>query len=162
MSKGGKAPAPPDYEAAARAQGQANLEAIRTGAALNRVNQTTPYGSVTYRQVGGTGTPTAPSSTSTFGQNGSGSNFLGAPLSGRAGQMYADILARGNLQPQTQAQNSDQWEQITELSPDQQAILDAQERNQIDMGGIANTRLNQFGNQGPLDFSGQPSRVTGV
>jgi hypothetical protein len=47
-SKGGKQPKAPDYVGVAREQGNQNLQAIRTGAALNRVNQTNPYGSTTY------------------------------------------------------------------------------------------------------------------
>lgn len=47
---GGRPPAAPDYVGAAREQGAQNLEAIRAGAALNRVNQTNPYGSTTYSQ----------------------------------------------------------------------------------------------------------------
>lgn len=155
MSKGSKAPAAPDYTAAAKAQGEANLEAIRAGAALNRVNQTTPYGKVTYRQVpSASGTGATPSAAQPSGQM---IDFMGM-------QIPSEWFNQGgSTQPiGTSNANSDQWEQITELSPDQQAILDAQERNQIDMGGIANQRLNQFGNQGPLDFSGQPSRITGV
>lgn len=49
MSSGGSAPAP-DYEAAAIAQGNANLQAARLGAELNRVDQIGPTGSVTYSQ----------------------------------------------------------------------------------------------------------------
>lgn len=109
MSKGSKAPAPPDYIGAANAQGTANLEALRAGAALNRVNTVGPTGSTTYKNLGG-----------------------------------------------------DQWQQTTALSPEQQKILDAQQGNQIDMGAIANQRLGQFGSQGPLDVSGQPSRISGV
>jgi hypothetical protein len=47
-SKGGKQPKAPDYVGVAREQGNQNLNAIRAGAALNRVNQTNPYGSTTY------------------------------------------------------------------------------------------------------------------
>lgn len=108
MSKG-KTPAAPDYVAVARAQGDENLKAIRAGAALNRVNQSNPYGSTTYRDLG-----------------------------------------------------NDQWEQTTSLSPDQQAILDAQERNQIDLGQIAGQRLGQVGSQGAFSLEGLPSRVTNV
>jgi hypothetical protein len=48
LGKGGKQPKAPDYVGVAREQGDQNLQAIRTGAALNRVNQTNPYGSTTY------------------------------------------------------------------------------------------------------------------
>jgi hypothetical protein len=50
VSSGGKAPPAADYTGAAVAQGQANLEAARLGATLNRVNQQGPGGSVTYSQ----------------------------------------------------------------------------------------------------------------
>jgi hypothetical protein len=107
MSDKGKSPDPPDYIGAAREQGKQNLEAIRAGAALNRVNQINPYGSTSYRHLGG-----------------------------------------------------DRWEQTTSLSPDQQAILDQQERNQIDLGRIAGGRLSQVEGQGALDLSGLPGQVT--
>jgi hypothetical protein len=45
---GGSAPPPPDYAGAARATAQGDLEAARTAAAANRVNQITPYGKLTY------------------------------------------------------------------------------------------------------------------
>lgn len=109
FKSGGKPPASPDYIGAAKEQGTQNLQAIRAGAALNRVNQANPYGSTTYKNLGG-----------------------------------------------------DQWEQTTDLSPDQQKILDQQEGNQIDLGRIAGGRLNQVENQGALDLSGLPARATAV
>jgi len=45
---GGSAPPPPDYAGAARATSQGNLDAARTAAAANRVNQVTPYGNLNY------------------------------------------------------------------------------------------------------------------
>lgn len=44
--------ATPDYTGAAQATAQGNLEAARAAAAANRVNQVTPYGSLTYTQSG--------------------------------------------------------------------------------------------------------------
>ena len=52
MGKKVKSPPPPDYQAAAQAQGEANLEAARLSAALNRVDQHGPEGSVTYQDLG--------------------------------------------------------------------------------------------------------------
>ncbi len=43
-------PPAPDYAAAATAQGQANLDAVRAQTAANRVNQYTPNGSLVYSQ----------------------------------------------------------------------------------------------------------------
>jgi hypothetical protein len=48
--KGGGAPPPPDYRAAARETAEGDLNAARANAAANRVNQVTPYGSLTYSQ----------------------------------------------------------------------------------------------------------------
>jgi hypothetical protein len=46
------APAAPNYAAAAQATSEGNLEAARAATAANRVNQVTPYGSLTYSQSG--------------------------------------------------------------------------------------------------------------
>jgi hypothetical protein len=47
---GGSAPPPPDYAAAARETAAGDIEAARLATAANRVNQVTPYGSLTYSQ----------------------------------------------------------------------------------------------------------------
>jgi hypothetical protein len=51
---GGSAPAPaaPDYTAAAKATAQGNLEAARAALAGSLIGQETPYGSLSYREVG--------------------------------------------------------------------------------------------------------------
>ena len=46
------APPPPDYAAAARETAQGNLDMARAALAANRVNQITPYGTLTYKQSG--------------------------------------------------------------------------------------------------------------
>jgi hypothetical protein len=48
MSGGGSPPPAPDYIGAAKTQGQSNLDALRLGAVLNRVNEKNPTGSTTY------------------------------------------------------------------------------------------------------------------
>ena len=48
------APAAPDPYAVATAQGTANIDAARITTALNRANQITPYGNLTWSR-GGTG-----------------------------------------------------------------------------------------------------------
>jgi hypothetical protein len=47
-----RAPAPPDYAAAARETAAGNLAAAQTATAANRVNQVTPYGNLTYAETG--------------------------------------------------------------------------------------------------------------
>lgn len=45
-----KAPPPPDYAAAAKAQGEANVNSSLATNYMNQVNQTGPYGSITYNR----------------------------------------------------------------------------------------------------------------
>jgi hypothetical protein len=47
------APPPPDPVVTARAQTESNLETARANARFNRVNQITPYGNLTYNDLGG-------------------------------------------------------------------------------------------------------------
>lgn len=54
-SKKPDTPDAPDYTGAAQQTAQGNLESARAAAAANRVNQYTPYGSLTYSQVPGGG-----------------------------------------------------------------------------------------------------------
>lgn len=101
------APAAPDPNAVAQAQGAANREAAIASQELNMVSQFTPYGKVQYGQTGTSGN--------------------GNPLYGA----------------------------FTELSPNQQAILDRDEAAQIKFGDIANNQLEAVGEKlsTPLDFS---------
>jgi hypothetical protein len=66
------APAAPDYRGAAQETAQGNLDAARTAAAANRVNQVTPYGNLDYSISGtdpyGNPTWTATTSLSDVGQ----------------------------------------------------------------------------------------------
>ena len=66
------APAAPDYQGAATATAQGNLDAARAASAANRVNQVTPYGNLDYSQNGvdqyGNPTWTATTSLSDVGQ----------------------------------------------------------------------------------------------
>jgi len=54
MSKG-STPPPPDYEAAAKATAEGNLEAAQYATQANRVDQYTPWGSSTWSSTGGPG-----------------------------------------------------------------------------------------------------------
>jgi hypothetical protein len=47
-----RAPAAPDYSGAARETAAGNVDAARVATAANRINQVTPYGSLTYSQSG--------------------------------------------------------------------------------------------------------------
>lgn len=152
MASGGSAPAPADYTGAARAQGQANLDSARLGAQLNRVNQYGPTGSVTYRQVGG-----SPSSSNSAGS--SPYNTIDIPG-------YGPINLGNYGGAGSPGTGSDQWEQVTALSPEQQAIFNAQQGNQLGLSQLAGMRAGQARNQASLetynpgDFGAQRDQVT--
>jgi hypothetical protein len=94
---GGSAPPPPDYAGAAQATAQGNLDAARTAAAANRVNQVTPYGKLIY-----------------------------------------------NVNPESQYDpwGNPTWTATTSLSPEQQQLLDIQNKTSIDLGNLQNKGLS--------------------
>lgn len=53
----GKPPPAPNYAKAAEVQGEQNIEAAKINAAMNRLNETTPYGNVTYKATPNAQTP---------------------------------------------------------------------------------------------------------
>jgi len=53
----GKPPPAPNYAKAAEVQGEQNIEAAKLNAAMNRLNETTPYGNVTYQTTPNAQTP---------------------------------------------------------------------------------------------------------
>ena len=90
-------PAPPDPIATANAQGAANLEAARVTTALNRANQVTPWGNLTWSRGGG-------------GWNEQGYN--------QALQLYNDQLV--NYNKALSNSNSSQWDRGSVAEPDGQ------------------------------------------
>jgi hypothetical protein len=183
------APAAPDYRGAAVETAAGNLEAARAAAAANRVNQFTPYGSLVYSQQGtfdprayeqayqsyqkalsqGGGLPEGYSLTDpnpmqprlavmpktgfqfAYGPNG---EQIEVPLS--ASQLKApraeDFL--------TAPANPDQgWTARQILSPEQQQLLDIQNRLSQRTGGLAETGIGYLENTlaKPFDTSKLPS-----
>jgi hypothetical protein len=106
-----KAPAAPDYAAAARETASGNLAAAQAAAAANRVNQVTPYGNLNYTQTkDAEGNPvwTATTSLSDVGQRllntqNDTSLGLGSAINAQLGQVQ-NTMGRGfnpNLNPIT-------------------------------------------------------------
>jgi hypothetical protein len=183
------APAAPDYRGAAVETAAGNLEAARAAAAANRVNQFTPYGSLVYSQQGtfdprayeqayqsyqkalsqGGGLPegysltdTAPMQPRLAVQPKEGFQFAYSPTGERievplsASQLKApraeDFL--------TAPANPDQgWTARQILSPEQQQLLDIQNRLSQRTGGLAETGIGYLENTlaKPFDTSKLPS-----
>ena len=105
------APPAPDYSGAARETAAGNVEAARVATAANRVNQVTPYGTLTYTQ--------------------SGQDPYGNPM----------------------------WTATQALSPEQQQLLDVQNRLSQRTGGLAERGIGYLESTlaKPFDVSGLPS-----
>jgi hypothetical protein len=105
------APAAPDYSGAARETAAGNVEAARVATAANRVNQVTPYGTLTYTQTG--------------------QDPYGNPM----------------------------WTATQALSPEQQQLLDVQNRLSQRTGGLAEKGVGYLENTlaSPFDVSKLPS-----
>ena len=143
----GSAPAVPDYTALANQQSKNNLELLRAQTEANRVNQVTPYGNLTYshnpnrtfdqsgydkamqdyeRQMdaytkGGASGPTEMvwDGLASYARP---TSSLGSPVMPTRDSFYSGAQDGG-------------WTATTTLSPDQQAILDAQEKlSQTNLG----------------------------
>lgn len=157
-------PPPPDYAGAATATAAGNIEAARAATAANRVNQFTPYGSLTYNQAPGMGpdggwsaTQTlSPAQQSILDQN----NQLNQGLMGTAnrGLSYAnDVLSKPGVDTSQLPQvginpgQSYQDAMMSRLSPQidrENSQSDAQLANQGIMQGseaykTAKTQLGQ-------------------
>lgn len=108
MKSGGSPPAAPDPQQSAQAQTGSNIATAVANARLNRVNQQTPWGSISYTQ---------------------------GPADANGVPTYSSQI---------------------QLSPQQQALLDAQQRQQLQRQQLASQFLGNVSTK-PLDLSGLPS-----
>lgn len=178
-------PAAPDPVATANAQTASNEQTARLNAQLNRVNQYTPWGSLTY---------TRNTSPDTFNQAGydaamrnwqtqhdaymnyqnstqGGTNANWNPFgasdggySGTSSPYAADPGAAPTRDQFTTGGNSDTWNSTITLSPEQQALLDSSNRISQSMASLGESQLGAVTNslRNPLNFNSAPSQVTNV
>lgn len=143
----GSAPPPPDYTGAANATAAGNLDAARAGAAANRVNQYTPFGSLTFSQ-----TPTKTLDAKAYEEA-----FQAWNTNGRTG---AEPSAADYMSFNPDAG----WSATQTLSPDQQKLLDADTRTKLGLSNLADTGLSYVKDtlSKPFDMSGVPQVKTSV
>ncbi len=162
MGKSSGSPPPaPDPTATANAQAAANAETARVQANLNRVNQYTPTGSLTYSNSGMDLEAEARARTDRMqAEYGAGTYRPGA----NDGQfVYGDEYnaALGDLRSKNP--NGERWSSTTTLSPDQQRLLDLSEQAQIGYGEAVTSQLGKV--QGilsePINFDGLPKLTDG-
>lgn len=134
------APPAPDYSGAATATAAGNLEAAKYATEANRVNQTTPWGSVTWNK-----TTTQP----TFDQAGYDSALqawqrnqsqLGDYGSSSGHYVSAPMPTRDQF---TSGGGVDKWTQTTTLTPELQSALDSQLKIQQNQSNLAQTMQGQ-------------------
>ena len=173
MGKETSAPAPPNYTAAAQAQGVANVETARAQGRMNNPNVFTPYGNQTVTWGGGS--PQFNQSaydqamqqynTALAGYNQGGSNPLGWHSPDATGAMPTGTQSGPAPVMPTREQFttegiSDQPNITQTLSPANQALLDAQNRIGQNLAGVAESGLGRVA-QG-MGESFDTSRLPGL
>mgnify|MGYP001591938564 CR=1 FL=1 len=163
-------PAAPDPRAVAGAQSEFNERAARTTAALNRYDTKTPYGSQTWKNVGGT-TPDydafnqALTAYNAQPAAGGGGSYQYNPDVGAEQWMPQQNMNRGAAPTLDQFQKpGDQWETSINLSPEGQQLFDSQNRiatNLMRTAGDQLGRVERTINE-PMNLYGLPDRVSGV
>lgn len=175
------APKTPDYKSAAEATAQGNLEATRAATQANRINQYTPYGSLTYTQK-----PTndydyeaynkalSEYNTALSNYNGGGTSSGGIGWDGRpdsilgAGQSQQGSTSAPiapNLESYKRVNPDAGWEQTMTLTPEAQKALDQQLALNTKYGETANIgfdKARELFENPELDTSVLPERAINV
>lgn len=155
MGKGSsKAPPAPDPYVSANAQAQANIKAAEAQAALNRINEVTPWGTVTYTR---TPLEAAAGTAGTTGAGGTAANTSAALLA----RLLGSSGGAGNL---SGYMPDEQWTRTIELNPEDQKILDQQRQLSQALNLFANQQVGRVQDvlSRPFTFQGLPDQVTGV
>ena len=156
--KGGGAPPPPDYAAAAQQTAAGNVEAARIATRANRINQVTPYGALTYTQ---NQTPTFNADAyraSLDAYNQARQSYH--PQTDEYGNVlnpmptapnYADFMSRPDP--------DSGWTATQTLSPEQQQLLDYQNKTSLGLGQLSQKGLGYVSEMldNPFDVSALPS-----
>lgn len=165
---GGKAPAAPDPAATAAAQTATNKETAYWNAVLNNVNQVTPYGNLTYTQnapAGATSTPVtydndaynkameawnqAPAQTQGWNQDPNRNNQTVS----RGPAPTLEQFRTGGGSSGTNLDSPPSFTSTITLSPEQQKILDSQNRQDIALGGLAEGQIGRISNSISTPYS---------
>ncbi len=165
--KSPSAPPMPDYKGAAEATAQSNLDAMRAATAANRVNQVTPWGTLTYsqspRKFNQAGYDAAMQAYNSQ-QAQAPQVYTGRPLSSARSQsewqQIKSDMERANAVPQGgmmkppsmddfyEGQQDGGWTAEVKLSPEQQALLDLNNKLSLQSGNLAGGYLNSLGANG--------------
>lgn len=170
MGKQAKAPPAPDYIGAAKQTAESNLESARAAANANRVNQITPYGTLTYsqapRQFNQAGydealrnyqsqlsaqqsapQPTTQRINAQRQGDGRYSNSVDAVTQAYGQQPSAQTALKPPNREDFYIGSPDSgWTAEVKLDPAQQALLDQQNKTSLAMGGLQDQMIGQVKN----------------
>jgi hypothetical protein len=146
------APAAPDYVGLANQQASSNLQAARSQTAANRINQTTPYGSITYQN-----NPTLDSDSYNDAMSQYDAEWNNWMSHGQPPGLEP-------VRPDKQAYTRDAWSSDIQLSPSQQAQLDSINRRNTVLGYSGEDLANQaYGSMHQaLDVCDIPGLIYGI
>lgn len=156
MGKSAGSPPPaPDPTVTANAQADANAKTARLQATLNRVDQVTPYGSVTYSQGAApmdrnkwindqvaaerAKFSAQPAPMATYAGDGGADNAGNAAPEFSAPGVFDEAAARARFEamPTPEVPGQDRWTQTTTLSPEQKELYDLTTQGQKIYGTTA-------------------------
>jgi len=141
---GGSAPTPPDPVKTAQAQSAANAETARVQGAMNRVNQYTPYGNITWQ-------PNPQNQAWVDQQLAAAKDFRT-----KAGTLDTWDEAGDRKYFMEQSPYRDSYNMTTELSPAQKILQTYQEYGQGKYGEAAANQLDKLSGALSTPFQGQP------
>lgn len=179
-----KPPTPPDPQATASAQTSTNLATAQANAAMNNVNQITPYGNLTYSQTGqrfiadpngqqywvdGSGEYHSSLPTQSITTPGTAGHYQTNQVSGGHGDSYSNQVwvPATSSSTKTQTYTPDGWTSTKgyyvptytatqTLSPQEQAILDQTQAANLNLGKLANQQSGKL-----LDYLNTPVKLPG-
>lgn len=159
-------PAAPDPVQTAAAQTASNLETARANANINRVNQTTPWGSQTFSNPGGQKATdwfnTELSRAQAEREKDPTYQQMAADPAWKAANMeeFKQTLQKQNPYKDTQ----DTWNSTITLAPEQQKLLDSSNRISQSLADVGEGQLSTVGQMlgKPLSFDGAPGQVSHV
>lgn len=184
-----KTPTPPDPKETAAAQTSTNVSTATANAYLGNVNQKTPYGSLTYKKTGDqfindanggtvyfnpntgqyssvrptTGIQTIPGTPATKStQHGITSDWNGTENVGTAATPDQQVPIYDPAWQELKGYTVPTFEAITELSPEQQAVLDQNNIASLNLSKLAATQSGKLNDLlgTPFDISGAPAAGT--
>lgn len=146
--KGGKAPRAPDYSSLIQQQANSDRSIAEYLTNANRINQYSPYGSSTFTKS--YSDPTKAKQYQDY------INYANAEIA--SGRQQAGGIAKWTAERDRQAKllsDLETWSQTTSLTPEEQAIFNAEQGNRLSLQNMATGAIGRAGDVMSRDFNPQ-------